>query len=142
MNDFNEKTIAEFRANGGQVGGQFEGAPLVLIHHRGRSSGKEYIAPVMYLPDDTYPATTIYVFASKAGAPENPDWYDNLTAAGTAVIERSTDTYEVVVEEVTGEERDELYAEQARRYPGFAEYAQKTEGIRTIPVLRLSTSVD
>ena len=44
----------------------------------------------------------------------------------------------VRVREVTGDERDRRYDEQARRYPGFAEYAQKTAGIRTIPVLELS----
>ena len=79
----------------------------------------------------------IYVFASKAGAPTNPDWYRNLTAAGEGSVERGTETYKVTVRELTGAERDRIYAEQARRYPGFAEYARQTAGIRTIPVLEL-----
>ena len=79
--DWNAKTIAEFRANEGRVGGVFEGAPIVLVHHRGRKSAREYVNPVMYLPHDTEP-DIIYVFASKGGAPTNPDWYRNLTAAG------------------------------------------------------------
>src|SRR6266699_3627937 len=112
--DWNAKTIAEFRANEGRVGGVFEGAPLVLLHHRGRKSGREYVTPVMYLPHDSEP-DVIYVFATKAGAPTDPDWYHNLTAA----------------------ERDGIYAEQARRYPGFAEYARQTAEVRTIPVLEL-----
>jgi deazaflavin-dependent oxidoreductase (nitroreductase family) len=91
---------------------------------------------MMYMADDT-DADTIYVFASKAGAPTHPDWYHNLVAAGTADVEVGTDTYPVTVTEVTGEDRDRVYAEQARRYPGFAEYEQKTAGIRTIPVLAL-----
>ncbi len=134
--DWNAQIIAEFRANDGRVGGQFEGAPMVLLHHRGRKSGAEFIAPVMYLADEQDPAT-IYVFASKGGAPTSPDWYYNLTAAGTSTIEVGAETYPVRIEEVTGEARDRIYAEQARRYPGFAEYETKTAGIRTIPVLAL-----
>ena len=137
VNDWNAKVIAEFRANGGKVGGNFEGAPVVLMHHVGRKSGKESVNPVMYLPDETDPAT-IYVFASKGGAPTHPDWYWNMTEAGSAVVEVGTETYTVTVRDVTGEERDTVYAEQASRYPGFGEYAVKTEGIRTIPVLALT----
>jgi deazaflavin-dependent oxidoreductase (nitroreductase family) len=135
--DWNAKTIAEFRANQGRVGGVFEGAPIVLVHHRGRKSGQEYVTPMMYLPHDSEP-DVIYVFATKAGAPANPDWYRNLTAAGAGGVERGTGTYTVTVRELGGAERDRVYAEQARRYPGFAEYERQTAGIRTIPVLELS----
>jgi deazaflavin-dependent oxidoreductase (nitroreductase family) len=134
--DWNAKTIAEFRANEGRVGGTFEGAPIVLLHHRGRKSGREYVTPTMYLPHDTEP-DIIYVFATKGGAPTNPDWYHNLAAAGGGSVERGTETYEVTVRESAGDERDRIYAEQARRYPGFAEYARQTAGVRTIPVLEL-----
>lgn len=137
MSDWNANTIAEFRANSGKVGGPFEGAPLVLLHHRGRKTGQEHVSPMMYLPHETDP-DTIYVFASKAGAPTNPDWYRNMIAAGSGSVERGTESYDVTVRELTGDERDRVYAEQARRYPGFAEYARKTAGIRTIPVLELS----
>jgi deazaflavin-dependent oxidoreductase (nitroreductase family) len=134
--NWNAKIIEEFRANEGRVGGPFEGAPITLVHHRGRKTGRDYVSPMMYLADDEDP-TVIYVFASKAGAPTNPDWYHNLTSAGVAEVEVGTETYPVTVTELTGEERDRVYAEQARRYPGFAEYEQKTAGIRTIPVLAL-----
>lgn len=137
--DWNAKIIAEFRAHQGKVGGPFQGAPITLVHHRGRKSGRERVTPMMYLPDEQDP-DTIYVFASKAGAPTHPDWYYNLTATGQATVERGTDEYEVTVQEVTGQQRDRIYAEQARRYPGFAEYADKTAGIRTIPVLALRRS--
>lgn len=135
--DWNAKTIAEFRANEGRVGGPFEGAPIVLVHHRGRTSGREYVNPVMYLPHDT-DDNIIYVFATKAGVPTNPDWYYNLTTAGEGSVERGTETYKVIVSELTGIERDRVYAEQARRYPGFAEYERLVTGIRTIPVLELT----
>ena len=136
MSDWNAKTIEEFRANEGRVGGTFEGAPLVLVHHRGRKSGQPYVTPVMYLPDEGDP-NVIYVFATRGGTPVNPDWYYNLTAEGEGTVERGTETYNVTVRDVTGDERDRIYAEQARRYPGFAEYERQTEGLRTIPVLEL-----
>jgi deazaflavin-dependent oxidoreductase (nitroreductase family) len=134
--DHNAKIVAEFRANGGRVGGPFEGAPITLVHHRGRKSGREFVSPMMYMAADDDPGT-IYVFASKGGAPSNPDWYYNLTAAPVADVEVGTETYPVTVTELTGDVRERIYAEQARRYPGFAEYAEKTRGIRTIPVLAL-----
>ena len=133
---WNAKIIAEFRANEGRVGRPFEGAPITLVHHRGRRSGRDYVSPMMYLADDGDPAT-IYVFGSKAGAPTHPDWYYNLKSAGLARVEVGTDTYQVTVSELAGEERGRVFEEQARRYPGFSGYADKTAGIRTIPVLAL-----
>ena len=137
--DWNAKVIEEFRANEGRVGGNFEGAPITLVHHKGRKSGRDLVAPMMYLAADDDPAT-IYVFASKAGAPSHPDWYHNLVAAGSGEVEVGTEQYSVTVTELTGADRDRVYAEQARRYPGFAEYEQKTAGIRSIPVLALRRS--
>ncbi len=137
--NWNDQVIAEFRSNEGRLGGPIEGAPVLLVHHRGRTSGRDYVTPTMYLPDGDDP-DTIYVFASKGGDPTNPDWYFNLVAAGEGTVERGTDTYPVMVEELTGEERDRIYDEQARRYPGFAEYAVQTAGVRTIPVLALRRS--
>jgi deazaflavin-dependent oxidoreductase (nitroreductase family) len=136
-NDWNASTIAEFRANEGRVGGPFEGASLVLVHHRGRKTRREYVTPMMYLPDER-DDNTIYVFATKGGAPSNPDWYYNLIYSGEATIERGTETYAVKVRDVRDGERDRIYDEQARRFPGFGEYAEKTKGIRIIPVLALS----
>lgn len=132
----NANVIAEFRANDGQVGGPFAGAPVVLLSHTGRKSGTQFLAPLMYLADEEH-EDTIYVFASKGGAPTNPDWYYNLTAAGTTTVEVGVESYQVAVQEIAGADRDRIYAEQARRYPGFAEYASQTEGVRTIPVLAL-----
>ena len=136
FNDWNQRVIAEFRANEGRVGGSFEGAPMVLVHHVGRKSGNEYVTPLVYLPSEGND-DSIYIFASKGGAPTHPDWYGNLTAAGKATIEVLGRTYQATVTELSGEERDRVYAEQVKRMPGFGEYAEKTEGIRKIPVLQL-----
>ena len=136
MDVWNAKTIADFRANEGRVGEVFEGAPITLVHHRGRKTGLDYLSPMMYLAADN-DRKTIYVVATKGGSPTNPDWYYNLTTAGLARVEVGTETYDLTVSELTGQERDRVFEEQARRYPGFAGYAQKTAGIRTIPVLAL-----
>jgi deazaflavin-dependent oxidoreductase (nitroreductase family) len=137
VSDWNAGIVEEFRANDGRVGGNFQGAPLVLVHHRGRKSGHEYINPLMYLADED-DESVIYVFATRGGDPANPDWYYNLTTAGVGSIERGTDSYTVTVRELPGAERDRIYAEQARRYAGFAEYEKRAAGIRTIPVLELT----
>ena len=136
VNDWNTKIITEFRDNQGRVGGPFEGAPLTLIHHRGRKTGREYVNPTMYMLSDD-DAAVMYVFATKSGQPVNPSWYYNLIGAGSAEVEVGTERFPVTVTQLTGAERDRVYAEQARRYPAFGEYEEKTAGVRTIPVLAL-----
>lgn len=128
----NVRTIAEFRANHGLVGGGFAGAPLLLLHTIGARSGTPRINPMMYLPD----SGRYLVFASKAGSDRNPDWYHNLLAHPDARIEVGERSLAVHAEELHGAERDALYAEQARRYPGFAAYQRRTD--RVIPVIALT----
>jgi deazaflavin-dependent oxidoreductase (nitroreductase family) len=134
-NDFNAKVIEEFHANAGVVGGPFEGMPILLLHHVGAKSGKARINPLAYQAD----AGRYVIFASKAGAPTNPDWYHNLKAHPNVKIEVGTETLDVVAQEAQGEERDRLYRTQAERIPTFADYAQKSEG-RVIPVIILTPS--
>lgn len=131
MKDWNRQVIDEFHANGGKVGGPFEGAPLLLLTTTGAKSGKKFTTPLMYLPE----GDRMLIFASKGGAPTNPSWYHNLVAHPDATVEVGTETFDVTASVVTGEERDRLYAEQSRRYPGFAEYQEKTT--RRIPVIAL-----
>jgi len=131
VQDWNSKIIEEFRANEGKVGGQFAGAPILLLHTTGAKTGRERVNPMMYLDLDGHR----YVFASKAGADTNPDWYWNLVAHPNVTVEVGTDIDEVSARPVTGNDRDRVYSEQARRYPGFAEYEQKTS--RMIPVIEL-----
>jgi deazaflavin-dependent oxidoreductase (nitroreductase family) len=131
MSDFNKQVVDEFRTNGGKVGGYFEGAPLLLLTTKGAKSNQPRVAPVMYLAD----GDRLLIFASKAGAPTNPDWYHNLLAHPEANIEVGNESYNVTSSVVTGEERDRLYAKQAKLYPGFADYETKTT--RKIPVVAL-----
>jgi deazaflavin-dependent oxidoreductase (nitroreductase family) len=143
MSDFNSQVIEQFHTRDGRVGPPFEGAPMILVHHVGRRSGTPHVAPMVYLRDEQDP-DTVYVFASKGGAPTNPDWYFNLVAAGRAEVEvgppgdaTDIDRYPVEVHELQGEQRDRVYAAQVAVMPGFGEYETKTQGIRTIPVLAL-----
>jgi len=131
VNDWNAKIIDEFRANEGRVGGPFEGAPVLLLTTTGAKTGRRRVNPMMYLPEDD----RVYVFASKAGAPTNPDWYHNLVANPKVGVELGTENYEATARVVTGAERDRLYGIQAERYPGFAEYQTKTS--RVIPVVEI-----
>jgi deazaflavin-dependent oxidoreductase (nitroreductase family) len=136
VNDWNTRIINQFWENEGRVGPPFEGAPMMLVHHRGRRSGTEYVNPVMYMQSED-DKDVKYIFATKSGAPDNPASYHNLMDAGTADVEVGTETFPVTITELTGAERDRVYAEQASRYPGFGEYEVKTAGVRTIPVLAL-----
>lgn len=130
-NDWNSKIIEEFRANGGKVGGPFEGGTLLLLTTTGAKSGKQRVSPLVYVLD----GERYVIFASKAGAPTNPDWYHNLRAHPQATLEVGTEKFEATAVEVTGEERDRLYAKVVERMPGFADYEKKTT--RQIPVIAL-----
>jgi deazaflavin-dependent oxidoreductase (nitroreductase family) len=132
INEWNQRIIDEFRANAGKVGGDFEGAPLLLLTTTGARSGQTRVSPVMYLAE----GDRLYVFASKAGAPTHPDWYHNLVAHPEVTVEVGPETVEMTATVIEGPERDRIYAEQAGRNPGFAEYEEKAAG-RVIPVVAL-----
>jgi deazaflavin-dependent oxidoreductase (nitroreductase family) len=130
-NDWNRQIIDDFRANNGQVGGMFEGRPLLLLHSTGARSGRERVHPLMYQPL----GRDLAVFASKAGAPTNPDWYHNLVANPRAQVEVGGETLDVTARVAESAERDEIWTRQKEQYPFFAEYEQKTS--QTIPVVVL-----
>ena len=128
---WNAKVIEEFRANHGKVGGVFEGAPMVLLNHTGAKSGTVRTTPLMYLPD----GDRIAIFASKGGAPSDPDWYRNVAANPVVTVEMGDESYEAKATVTTGEDRDQLYARQSAAYPQFAEYQANTERMMPVVVL-------
>ena len=132
IGDYNQRIIDEFRVNDGKPPSWSGASPLLLLHHRGAKSGVERVNPVAYLNDEGRYA----IFASKAGAPTNPDWYHNLKAHPDTTIEVGTDTVAVTADEARGDERERLFAAQAERSPQFAEYQQNTD--RVIPVIVLT----
>lgn len=131
MNDWNQQIIAEFRANAGKVGGPFEGAPMVLLTSTGAKSGQPRVSPLMALLE----GDDIVIFASKGGAPTNPDWYYNLLANPEASIEIGSDTVAVKARVAEGAERDDLWTRQKLAYPQFQGYEDGTT--RVIPVVVL-----
>jgi deazaflavin-dependent oxidoreductase (nitroreductase family) len=130
-NNWNEGIIKEFRANEGKVGGMFQGTPLLLLHHTGARSGRIRVNPLAYQAD----GARFIVFASKGGAPTNPDWYHNLRANPEAAVEVGTRTVPVRARVAGAEERERIWSRQKELMPGFAEYEKKTS--RTIPVIIL-----
>jgi deazaflavin-dependent oxidoreductase (nitroreductase family) len=131
MPDFNQQIIDDFHANRGQVGGMFEGATLLLLHHRGAKTGTERVSPLAYLPlADGYA-----IFASKGGAPTNPAWFHNVVAHPDTTVEVGTETVPVRARVAGPDEREPIFNAQKERFPQFAEYEQKTT--RQIPVVIL-----
>ena len=131
-NDYNQKNIAEFRANEGRVGGRFEGKTLLLLHTTGAKTGKERVNPVAYVRD----GEKYVVIASKGGAPTNPDWYYNILAHPHLTVEVGTKTFDVEAQVAEEPERTRLYNKMVEMLPGFDDYRQKTE--RVIPVIELT----
>jgi deazaflavin-dependent oxidoreductase (nitroreductase family) len=130
--DWNAGIIEEFRANQGKVGGMFEGRPLLLLHHTGARTGTVRVNPLAYqVLDDG----NLAVFASKGGAPTNPDWFYNLIANPDVTVEAGTETFHARARIPDQDERDRIWTRQKEGSPGFAEYETKTT--RQIPVIVL-----
>jgi deazaflavin-dependent oxidoreductase (nitroreductase family) len=131
FNAFNKNIVDEFRANGGKVGGPFEGMTLLLLTSTGAKSGQPRLAPLAYLTIDG----KMIIIGSKAGADTNPDWVHNLRANPGARIEVGTEAYDVTARELPPEERDATYAKVVALAPGFGDYQSKTS--RKIPLFEL-----
>jgi deazaflavin-dependent oxidoreductase (nitroreductase family) len=133
MHEFNQKLIAEFRANGGKaVSGPFVNAPLLLLTTAGAKSGKPFTTPLVYTRDG---GNRIVIIASKGGAPKHPAWYHNLKAHPTPTIELGTQRFQAKATITTGAERERLFNAQAKEMPAFAGYQKNTT--RQIPVIVL-----
>jgi deazaflavin-dependent oxidoreductase (nitroreductase family) len=132
MDDMNRAVIEEFRANQGRVGGYFENMDLLLLTTTGAKSGQKRVNPLAYLEEDG----TIYIFASKGGAPTNPDWYHNVKANPKVSVDLGTESFEGTATELPPDERDRVYAVQAGRLDNFAEYEKMTD--RKIPVVAIT----
>ncbi|AFC49644.1 nitroreductase family deazaflavin-dependent oxidoreductase [Mycobacterium intracellulare] len=131
INAFNRAIVDEFRANGGKVGGQFEGANLLLLHTTGAKSGQPRVSPLAYFDIDG----KLIVIGSFAGAPVSPAWVHNLRANPSARVEVGTDAFDVTARELSTDERDDLFDKVTAAAPGFAEYQAKTS--RVIPLFEL-----
>ncbi len=131
MVDFNQRIIKEFRANGGKVGGMFEGASMLILHTTGAKTGRELVTPLVHHQE----GDELHIYASAGGADHHPAWYHNLVANPDVTVEVGTETLPMRARVTTGGERDRLFAEQVERAPGFGAYQRKTT--RVIPVIVL-----
>ncbi|MET8849791.1 nitroreductase/quinone reductase family protein [Amycolatopsis sp. NPDC004625] len=131
FDEINAKVIDEYRANGGELSGGFAGETLILVHHFGARSGTERVSPLACYAE----GPRLFVFASKAGLPENPAWYHNLMAHPDVTVEFGDETFPVRAVEITGAERDEIYAKNVEQRPQFGEYQANVD--RLIPVVEL-----
>ena len=132
MSGWNDHVIREFRENGGRVGGYFEGASMVLIHHIGAKTGTVRVTPLVCFPEED---GSMLIVASKGGAPNNPDWYHNVLANPRFDVEVGTETFPVVATPLDPEERAVQWRRIVAERPGFGDYETKTS--RVMPVLRL-----
>jgi deazaflavin-dependent oxidoreductase (nitroreductase family) len=130
-NDWNQTVIDEYRATGGKLTGDFEGVPMLILHTTGAKTGEPRVIPLMYRQE----GDDLVIFASKAGAPTNPDWFHNLRAHPEVSVEVGAETRPVVAREAQGEERDRIWEAHKKEFPGFADYEAKTD--RLIPVVVL-----
>lgn len=130
--DWNSQIIAEFRANGGHVGGNFAGAPLLLLHTIGARSRKKRISPMMY---QDLSSGSVAVFASNAGAEVHPAWYRNLVANPEVTAEIGQTVRPFRARTATSAERTPIWERQKASYPGFADYETRTA--REIPIVIL-----
>lgn len=133
-NEWNRPVVEEFRAGKGKVGGMFEHLDLLLLHNFGAKSGAERINPLAYLTLDD---GSVAIFASGGGAPKHPDWYRNIVANPNVTVEFASETYPAHARVVTGDERTPIWEAVKVKWPQFAEYEEKTRGIREIPVVVL-----
>lgn len=132
MSDWNKGIIEEFRANGGKVGGPFEGGDLLLLTTRGARTGALHTTPLGYVKDED----RLMVIASAAGAPRNPAWFHNVRANPTVTVEVGTSTFEAEARVPDEDERDALWTKVIEAAPGYADYQKQTD--RVIPVVVLT----
>ncbi|GAB1645365.1 nitroreductase family deazaflavin-dependent oxidoreductase [Krasilnikovia sp. MM14-A1259] len=130
MSDWNTAIIEQFRAQGGKGVAQF-GDALLLLHHTGARTGTVRVNPLAYYDD----GDRLVIVASKAGAPQNPDWFFNVRANPDTTIEIGSDTVEVSAAEITGDDYEQTWARVVAAMPGFADYQTKTA--RRIPLVAL-----
>jgi deazaflavin-dependent oxidoreductase (nitroreductase family) len=119
---YNRRLVAEFRANEGRVGGEFEGAPLVLMTAIGAKSGQPRTTPHWY-EDAGNGAVAIY--ASNNGHPDPPHWLANIAANPAVTVELGSNSYRAVARVTSGDERDRLWARVVAANPTFGDYQAK-----------------
>ena len=132
ITEFNAGVIAEFRSNGGRVGGPLADTPILLLHHLGARSGVERVTPVAYTPEGD---GAFVIVASNGGSPTHPSWYHNLKANPRIEVEVGTDSFMAVAHELNGSARADVWPTLVAAAPSVGDFQSKTT--RQIPVFML-----
>ena len=107
------------------------GLPVVIVTNRGARSGKIRKTPLMRVEHEGRYAAV----ASKGGAPEHPDWYENLQVNPHVEVQDGPSKQDMTARELSGEERAQWWERAVAAFPNYADYQRKTE--REIPVFLL-----
>jgi deazaflavin-dependent oxidoreductase (nitroreductase family) len=125
---------AIYSATGGRVGRRIAGMPVLLLTTTGRKSGKRRTAPLTYSEEDG----AIVLVGSYGGRPHNPDWFENLIAAGEGEVTIGREARTMTARRATAEERARLWPRITHTYDGYAKYQEKTS--REIPLALLTAT--
>ncbi len=134
MNLATRVNVAIYRMSGGRLGGRVGRAPILLLHHVGRRSGKARVTPLLYLDD----ADGLVIVASKGGTDRHPDWFHNLMANPATTVEVGRERRRVTARQATAEERERLWRRLVEIYPSYATYQSHTD--RLIPIVLLEAA--
>jgi deazaflavin-dependent oxidoreductase (nitroreductase family) len=122
-----------YSATGGRVGTRIAGMPVLLLTTRGRTTGKPRSSPLTYFEEDG----AIVLVASYGGRPHNPDWFENLIAAGEGVVTIGRESRTMLARRATSDERARLWPRIVQTYDGYGKYQARTA--REIPLAILTT---
>jgi deazaflavin-dependent oxidoreductase (nitroreductase family) len=122
------------RITRGRVDSAFGQIPIAIVTVRGARSGIERKVPLLYFSD----GDDVILIASSYGKAKFPAWYYNIKANPDVRLEAMGRSGSYVARETEGEDHDRLFELAKRVYTGYEEYKRRTEGIRRIPVMRLS----
>jgi deazaflavin-dependent oxidoreductase (nitroreductase family) len=121
-----------YQLSGGRLGATMSVGRVLLLTTTGRKSGKTRTVPVVPYVE----GRDVYVIASMGGAPQNPAWFNNLTANPDVGVQLGAEKWRARAQVVEGAERDRLWRAISQAMPNFGEYQKKTE--RVIPVVKLA----
>lgn len=121
-----------YRLSRGRVGGRYDAAPVLILHHVGRRSGERRETPLLYLQD----GEDRVLVGSMGGSPKHPAWFHNVMAAPDVEVEIKGRRYPVRARHATDEERARLWPRLLEIWPAWDAYTRRTE--REFPVVILS----